>query len=296
MKEEFIDVLAHAHVVLDDGVFQSTLEDEQGFSLVPVLFFPGCSFITSAPDLVATVEKALQDAGICSGISLVCCGKILDFGRGYADLKDELQTTLKQRLLAVGVKEIVTACPNCAVELRKMLEVDTATNHIKVTPLPQVLSDKGMHVDEATIKKLWEPVSVDDGEPYCLTVHDSCPDREKGEFAQAVRELLSTQQVVEMKHNRKTSFCCGAIAQANGKDRLVQDQIKNRVTEAQEIASSAIVTYCMSCSRYLGARQQTLPTYHYLEFMFGKRIDWKNISDHVEFRLTFDEEKGVCAL
>ena len=43
------------------------------------LFFPGCSFINYALPLVQSVYDLLVNAGQCDGISLLCCGKILEY-------------------------------------------------------------------------------------------------------------------------------------------------------------------------------------------------------------------------
>ena len=43
------------------------------------LFFPGCSFINYALPLVQSVYDLLVEAGECDGISLLCCGKILEY-------------------------------------------------------------------------------------------------------------------------------------------------------------------------------------------------------------------------
>ncbi|WP_270297811.1 hypothetical protein, partial [Eggerthella sinensis] len=57
-----------------------------------------------------------------------------------------------------------------------------------MTPLPAVLAGLGRRIDEEGVRAL---VGPSNGEaPLRLWVHDSCPDRDTGEFAEGVRALV----------------------------------------------------------------------------------------------------------
>lgn len=91
--------------------------------------------------------------------------------------------------------------------------------------------------------------------PLRVTFHDPCfLGRYQEEFA-APRKLIAAAEgitLVEMKHNRMKSFCCGSgggtvdhgIALANGRDR---------VSQALKEGAAAIVTSCPYCRENLAA-------------------------------------------
>ena len=106
----------------------------------PSVFFPGCSLVNYAPALVSVLTDYLEGTGIAQGVSLLCCGKILDFEEGGAGRRDTVDGKMREAFLRAGVRRVVAACPNCAAALRRALDAPGAPD-VEVVPLPRALAD-----------------------------------------------------------------------------------------------------------------------------------------------------------
>ena len=269
---------------------------------IDTLFFPGCSFINYGMPLVDAVYATLKDAGVVEGISLLCCGKILRYELNGAEIRASYERQLCERLSALGVKRIVTACPNCVMALRGALTRDAATADIEVIPLPIVLADLGYRIDKEGALALLSAV-VDAGKDYfepglserepLFCIHDSCPDRKTGEFASGVRTLLADEAYNECEHNRKTSFCCGSLVRATGNYEAADAQAQRHGDEAIAAQATGIMTACVSCAFQLSMAQRRVPVFHYLELLYNYRVDWYGADAWMKLRFLFDESLGV---
>ncbi|MCL2889432.1 MAG: (Fe-S)-binding protein [Eggerthellaceae bacterium] len=288
-EQVFTDALAGSEIRICGPAFTSE-KSAEGPSACSSLFFPGCSFLNADAALVAQVYSCLLEHRAVGGISLLCCGKLLRFGEAVESVLPAFQKKLVESIRHCRVERIVTACPNCVAEFRKAFRLYAPDLAIEVLPLSQVLCDLGFRIDADMLAAGQDP----EGKALqCLAlplvaVHDSCPDRKSGEFAGSVRALFSPEMLVEMAHSRRESICCGSLANAAGRKELATSQALENGLEAQEAGAAAIVSYCISCTKYLNKRQNRLPAYHYLEFLFGKRLDWKNISPYLDIRFFFD--------
>ena len=119
--------------------------------------------------------------------------------------------------------------------------------------------------------------------------HDSCPDRDTGEFADGVRALLPEETIREAEHNRRRSFCCGSLLRAAGKPERASEQSRKHGEEAVAAKADAIVTACMSCTFLLSKEQHDVPVFHYLELLYDWRIDWESTPPYMTLRFLFDE-------
>ena len=75
----FEDALANSKVTCTFPGLEAVSVASSGESACESLFFPGCSFINYAMPLVQSVYDLLEGAGQVDGISLLCCGKILEY-------------------------------------------------------------------------------------------------------------------------------------------------------------------------------------------------------------------------
>lgn len=257
----------------------------------PSVFFPGCSLINYALPLVAAVYDTLRDAGSVSGISLLCCGKILSYEPDGEAVRAAFEETLREHVAAAGVERIVAACPNCAKALRDALAADAATAGVEVTALPTALAHLGYAVDAGTAARL---VAGDAGAFVRLCAHDSCPDRDRGEFADGMRALLPAGMCVEPAHARARSLCCGSLLRAAGKFEAADKMAARNGEEAREVHADALVTACLSCAFQLNAAQAELPAVHFLELLYDWRIDWASAGAWMKLRFLFDETLGVA--
>lgn len=292
----FEDVLTGASVACDYPGLDARIS--HGDSLAGAcssVFFPGCSLLNYGLPLVQSVYDLLHGAGEVQGTSLLCCGKILSYEPDGDRVRAEFEAQLVERVAQCGIERIVTACPNCTKALRGAFAADERTAQVKVEPLPAVLARLGYRIDADTARsmlgvELGEGADVSDAK-FCP--HDSCPDRETGEFADGLRALLPANITVEAAHNRKRSQCCGSLVRAAGKYEAADKQALRRAEEADEAQASALVTACVSCSFQLTAAQKKMPVFHYLELLYNWRIPWPYLDGYMKLRFLFDESLGA---
>ena len=245
------------------------------------LFFPGCSMVTYALPLVKAVYDTLLEAGEVDGMSPLCCGKILEYEPHGKELRASFEAELADLFAASGARRIVAACPNCVMALRGALAKDERTAGVEVVPLPLVLAGLGYRIDRGTAAAL---VKGDADAPLVLCPHDSCPDRATGEFARGLRELLPEGAWREAEHNHAKSICCGSKLRAAGKFEQADQLAVRNGEEAIAAEADAIVTACLSCAFQLNMAQPLIQVVHYLELLYGWRINWADVSSWTKFR------------
>lgn len=256
------------------------------------LFFPGCSLINYALPLVSAVYDTLREQGLADGISFLCCGKILSYEPDGDAKRASFESQLVERLLETKITRIVAACPNCVKALRDAFAADErmAGHPVEVVALPCELARVGYKVDASTASLL---VKGSADEPVKLCTHDSCPDRDLGEFADGLRALLPEGLWADPAHARKRSLCCGSLPRAAGKFEAADKLAHRNGEEAIEIGADAIVTACLSCVFQLTYCQPYVQVVHYLELLYGWRIDWSLTGGLMKLRFLFDENLGV---
>lgn len=291
----YTDTLTGSAIALDDHAYAllDTADRTHGHKPVRSLFFPGCSIVNFAQPLMGKAYKTLLDAGIVEGISLLCCGKLLAFEPDADTVCPAFEAELRDSVFGKGIERIVTACPNCTAEMRRVLARDEKTAAVEVIVLPEALVSCGVSLSPADVRAFFE----ENGIPFAgdapeLAVHDSCPDRKTGEFARGTRSLLPSELLVEMEHNRTRSICCGSLAKAAGKSDAATRQSQMRGEEGLAAGADAIVTACMSCASQLSSFQDSLPVIHYLELLYGERIDWANLPPYLQMRFLFEAKSG----
>ncbi len=255
----------------------------------PSLFFPGCSLINYGLPLVKAVYDLLAEAGRVEGLSLLCCGKILSYEPDGQRVRAEFEQQMREHVVRAGVRRIVAACPNCVAALRAALACDERTAGVQVVALPQELADMGYRIDEEVLRRMVSAEAPVVPEEVTVCVHDSCPDREAGEFADGTRALRPEGGLTEAAHIRSKSFCCGSLARAAGKTEAAEKQARRHGEEAEAAGAAAIVTACVSCAFQLSVAQQAVPVFHYLELLYDWRIDWTHADLYMKLRFLFDD-------
>lgn len=278
------DVLGFDYATGDVQVEKGAGKDAVGHA--KSLFFPGCSFINYAMPLVASVYDFLRGLGEVDGISVLCCGKILSYEPNGQLLRDRFEADLRDHLADAGIERLVCACPNCVKALRENLDFDPRTKDIKIEALPQVIAAKGYRLDPATCAAL---IKGDADAPVLLCTHDSCPDREFGQFADGLRALLPEGLWTDPEHTRTRSICCGSLPRAAGKFEQADKCARINGEEARAAAADAIVTACMSCTFQLNMAQPYVQCVHYLELLFNWRVDWSAVGQWMKLRFLFDD-------
>lgn len=287
----FEDVLAGSSVTCAfPGLEAVSSRRENASDDCASLFFPGCSFINYALPLVKSVYDLLESSGQVDGMSLLCCGKILDYEGDGGASRAAFEQQFRDHIAQTGIKRIVAACPNCVTALRKLLAVEEATAGIEVVALPRVLVDMGYRIDVESAAALARADGrIAEDEPVVFCPKDSCPDRATGEFADALRDLMPDEVMVEPKYARKRSYCCGSRPRAAGHYDLGDKMARRHGTHAREVGANAIVTPCVSCTFSLYGSGVEVPVFHYLELLFNWNIPWYLAEGYLKLRFLFDD-------
>lgn len=152
---------------------------EAGPGPIDTLFFPGCSLVSYAPNLVRAVGRWLDDTGIAWALSDDCCGSPL-MSAGLFDRAHALRQRVIDQMQAAGITRMVTICPGCGDEFAEQLE----GSGIEIVPLPEVLLKESR-------KRLasGKPSGFAPLDEKSLTFFDSCHDRADNRHGNAIRAL-----------------------------------------------------------------------------------------------------------
>ena len=287
----FEDAIANSKVTCSYPGLEAVRTASAGdMSQCESLFFPGCSFLNYAMPLVQSTYDLLLGAGQVDGISVLCCGKILEYEGDGGAARAEYEQQFRAHIAQTNVKRIVAACPNCVLALRKLLACDEATAAIEIVPLPKLLVELGYAIDPATAAAMVHAdPRIDDAEPVVFCPKDSCPDRKTGEFADALRAIMPADILVEPKFARKRSYCCGSRPRAAGHYDLGNKMALRHGDHAREVGANAIVTACISCTFSLVGTGCSVPVFHYLELLFNWNIPWYLADGYMKLRFLFDD-------
>lgn len=211
------------------------------------LYYPGCLTKSVMKDILENYKEIFNVIGI-DFIMLpngeLCCGLPV-INAGY---KKEAKSLAKKNFDIFkkhGVKKIITNCPSCFHMLREEyprfvkewdIEVEHATqtifNYLKNSKFNKQISN-------------FENVSY----------HDSCHLGRYCGIYEEPREVIKMLggNILEMKHNKENSLCCGAGAgvRANYPD-LAKNAAANRLKDLP-INSDVIISACSLCSSNLAS-------------------------------------------
>ncbi len=264
------------HVDCDQTIF-TAYRSVYGISyddLVPAefdtVFFPGCILASYAPDLTRAVYDWLAGQGIAVALSDLCCGSPL-VSLGLGDRARRLRQYLGETFEEAGVKRVVTVCPGCHAELLSDLA------NMELVPLPVLMHEAGLqHCGDDVI-----------------SVHDSCKDR-MGPFGPAVRSIMGGHPRLEMEHHGLNTICCGSGGMVSSVDpALYAERGRARLQEFHSTGAERLITSCVTCGYALSAQSQPGEVLHYLELLFGTRIDWGQV--RMNQQAMWDGERGLIA-
>jgi Fe-S oxidoreductase len=275
----------------------------------PTLFWPGCALATYASELNMAVYAWLRERLLVDGITVRCCGNILRAAATPAEQLLYLQQ-LRQFLLDHQVRTLITACPNCFYALRDLCAnppdtLPTGSSEYEMGWRSSSNASKqheGANRCGGALKDGLQPITVrilsdvllEQGlyltpkhlGAQTVAIHDSCPDRQQGIVAQSVRALCQDLTIIEMRHNRQHSRCCGLanlmfLKSPESSERLRQQRLR----EFRDTGAHVLLTYCMSCPQALrsdatcvaGNLQPAVRAQHYLEPLFGVTVNWDEL-------------------
>ncbi len=287
---EMIDALTGDTIVQDAASGYFTLSKGNDAPKCTSIFFPGCSMINYAMPLTIAVFDTLKKDGEVDGMSLLCCGKILSYEPNGDVIRPSFEKELRERISKTSIERIVCACPNCVKALRESFANDDRVSHIELVALPQVFANLGYRLDKHTVAEL---IKGDANADVKLCPHDSCPDREYGQFADALRAIMPDDMWVDPKHCRNSSICCGSLPRAQGKTDAADKCAKICGQESLDAGADSIVTACLSCVFQLNMAQSYIQAVHFLELLYNWRINWSQVGDWMKVRFLFNDTLGV---
>jgi Fe-S oxidoreductase len=207
-------------------------------------------------------------------------------------------------IAAAGIKRVLTVCPGCADELRADMP-----QGVELVPMPELMLEvaqtriaaakngegaEGLQ-DAPSASCAAKCAEIAGFSPLSdvasVTFFDSCHDRADNRNARAIRELVMRfmPQVaqIEIAHTGKDNLCCGAGGAVSSYDPdITSRRIARVVAETSSTGAAAAITACPTCS-YTFAQELLRDPHpgfealHYLELMFGVRIDWARVFDEL---------------
>lgn len=220
------------------------------------VFYLGCSLSYIYTDLAQT---ALLDALPSIGGMKYCCGAYAHhlFGKREAQVKGR---KLLAELKKIGVKRLITFCPECDHMLGYVYPSLIEEFDIQIRSIEAYLLDEY----QSGRIQFRHPI------PGKVTFHDSCAWRKMGPpIYESPRRLLQAMgaEIAEMKHHHSKSICCGIPLTRKNPQRAAAIAEK-RVLEAKATGAAAIVVSCTGCLSLSGkAAQHGLETYHITELV-----------------------------
>lgn len=199
------------------------------------VFYLGCSLSYIYSDLAKT--KLLKSLPIIGGMKYRCGGYVNTlFGEEEAKFKGR---RLLKELKQIGVERMVTFCPGCDHMIGDVYPKIIPEFDIKNINIVDYLLEQHQRGQIEFINPINRRV----------TFHDSCAWRKMDpEIHENPRNLLKLlgAELVEMKHNRRESLCCGSPL-AGRNPQLASQIAEKRVLEAKETGTDTIVVGCTGC-------------------------------------------------
>ena len=118
------------------------------------MFFPGCSLVSYAPEVVRKAGAWLTEAGFAWALSDDCCGSPL-MSAGLFDRAAALRQRVLDQMLAAGITRLVTVCPGCGEEFAELLD-----GVIEVVPLPELMLRRAAELEAEGRAPGFTPVPV----------------------------------------------------------------------------------------------------------------------------------------
>lgn len=203
-----------------------------------LLYFVGCTARYRENEIADSMIRILDGAGVDYSImgSEWCCGSPL-LRTGQAEEGKKFIEHNVEAIKKSGVKQMVFTCPGCL----KAFKNDYPDMGVELLHSSELINRLG---DKLKLKDL----------DLKMTYHDPCHLGRHLGIYEAPREVLGNigVDIVEMKRNRETAWCCGSgggVKSAFGDFALWA--AKERAQEARNAGVEEIATSCPFCKRNL---------------------------------------------
>jgi Fe-S oxidoreductase len=219
------------------------------------MFYVGCGIPYCFPDLAKT--KLFERLPILGGMKYCCGGYVSSyFGKDEARIKG---LELQEKFKTLGLEKLITFCPGCDTMIKGVYPRIIDGFNVKGQTIIDYLIEQ-YHKGELAIKQKL---------PQRITFQDPCPwrnlDRKIYEGPRELLEIIGAT-VVEMKHNKEHSLCCGAPLSISNRT-LATNIAKERVSEAVAINADIVAHICTGCLATLSkyATENNIKSYYVTE-------------------------------
>ncbi|MBS7287856.1 MAG: (Fe-S)-binding protein [Candidatus Freyarchaeota archaeon] len=217
------------------------------------LFFAGCSYAQYLPEKLDKIGEVLSRVGGVGwfGPDEPCCGNLL-LASGQIDAFVTYGEQVLGKFKEAGVKRIVTACPGChetfSKEYPKFFDFELEVEH-----LTRFLAGS---VDEGRL--------LPRGLNARVAFHDPCHLARFSRIIDEPRFIIENVAgvvMVELKHNKLNTICCGGGGGAPiVHPRLTAKIADRRISEAIEADVEFLVTSCPLCEHMLSRSAKRMKT------------------------------------
>jgi Fe-S oxidoreductase len=219
------------------------------------MFYVGCGIPYIFPDIAKT--KLFENLPIIGGMKYCCGGYVhASFGEDQSRIKG---LELFKKFKKLEVKKLITFCPGCDSMIKGVYPSIVDGFNIEGQTIIDYFVEK-YHEGEFTVKNKI---------PQRITFQDPCPWRRLDKkIYEGPREFLEIigAEVVEMKHNKESSLCCGSPLAARNRS-LATEFAKKRIYEAELVNTEIIAHICTGCYSALSnhATESNIKSYYITE-------------------------------
>ena len=205
---------------------------------------------------------------------------------GYLDVVQRIAKRIKTDFENLGTKNIAILTDSVEVQVS-----DIHPNELNVKH-----DQNFINLNRWLVEKIRDGVIKLNSAPldYIVTIHDNCYSKvQENKYWDPPRKLLELCgcKIIEMKHHKKDSLCCGFGAGASWTKNIsipfdiISEGIKKFI-EAEETGANALVSYCTGCIYLLWATRELLQSkidiFHVLEIVrlgMGEKLNYPE--DHI---------------
>jgi heterodisulfide reductase subunit D len=141
-----------------------------------------------------------------------------------------------EQIEETGAKTIVTACPECAITLKKLYPERIGSHGLEVKHISELVAE---NIGSFKFKELNQEISYQD--PCRLGRYLNVYEQPRDSL-----KAIPGVSIKEMAHSRKSAICCGTTNWMNC-DAVSRRIQQSRLNEAKTAGAETLVTACPKC-------------------------------------------------
>lgn len=221
-----------------------------------VIYFAGC-MTHLTPAIIKSMKGIFAEAGVnfwfMDEDKTACCGRPL-VQIGQYEAAQKLIDHNRERILTSGAKKLVVSCPICYKVFKEDYAMPGITVQHHSEYLLELMVNKRLPVNKM---------------PLRVVYHDPCElGRGSGIYHQPRLLLDEYAEVITIKNEKETAFCCGGSL-ANTKIQMNErNQIRDKaLNEYISYQPDVLATACPLCKKTF-AKSRDLPVHDIAEIVF----------------------------